>query len=128
MTLEVTEKAPGDTGGAPALVDGRPRAVEGYCFPPEFDQDRIPVFATNCFVFDLDALDRDYDLTWLYVQKEVSGLPAVQLEQLVNEVTRFQPTTFLQVPRTGPNGRFFPVKTPADLEAAREPLRKLLGS
>ena len=128
VTLEVTEKAPGDTGGAPALVGGRPMAVEGFRFPPGFDQGRIPVFATNCFVFDLDALDRDYDLTWLYVEKEVSGRPAVQLEQLVNEVTRFQPTTFLQVPRTGPNGRFFPVKTPADLEAARGPLRALLGS
>jgi UTP--glucose-1-phosphate uridylyltransferase len=63
VTLEVTEKAPGDTGGAPALVDGRPMAVEGYRFPPNFDQSRIPVFATNCFVFDLDALDHDYDLT-----------------------------------------------------------------
>lgn len=128
VTLEVTEKAPGDTGGAPALVDGRPMAVEGMRFPPDFDQDQIPVFATNCFVFDLDALDRDYELTWLYVEKEVAGRPAVQLEQLVNEVTRFEPTTFLQVPRTGPNGRFFPVKTPKDLEAARKPLRELLGS
>ncbi len=128
VTLEVTEKAPGDTGGAPALVDGRPMAVEGFRFPPDFDQDRIPVFATNCFVFDLDVLDRDYDLTWLYVEKDVSGRPAVQLEQLVNEVTRLQPTTFLQVPRTGPQGRFFPVKTPEDLEASREPLRELLHS
>jgi UTP--glucose-1-phosphate uridylyltransferase len=128
VTLEVTEKAPGDTGGAPAVVDGRPMAVEGIRFPPDFDQSRIPVFATNCFVFDLDALDREYDLTWLYVQKEVSGRPAVQLEQLVNEVTGFQPTTFLQVPRSGPHGRFFPVKTPADLAAAREPLRELLHS
>lgn len=128
VTLEVTEKAAGDTGGAPALVDGRPMAVEGLRFPPGFDQSRIPVFATNCFVFDLDALDRDYDLTWLYVEKEVSGRPAVQLEQLVNEITRFQPTTFLQVPRSGPQGRFFPVKTPEDLEAAREPLRQLLSS
>jgi len=128
VTLEVTEKAPGDTGGAPALVDGRPMAVEGFRFPPDFDQDRIPVFATNCFVFDLDVLDRDYDLTWLYVEKDVSGRPAVQLEQLVNEVTRLQPTTFLQVPRTGPQGRFFPIKTPADLEASREPLRELLHS
>ena len=127
-TLEVTEKAPGDTGGAPALVDGRPMAVEGFRFPPEFDQSRIPVFATNCFVFDLDALDHDYHLTWLWVQKQVDGRPAVQLEQLVNEVTRFQPTTFLQVPRSGLRGRFFPVKTPEDLEAAREPLRELLSS
>ena len=128
VTLEVTEKAPGDTGGAPALVDGRPMAVEGFRFPPGFDQSRIPVFATNCFVFELDALDREYDLTWLYVEKEVSGRPAIQLEQLVNEVTRFQPTTFLQVPRSGPQGRFFPVKTPADLAASREALRELLGS
>ena len=128
VTLEVTEKAPGDTGGAPALVDGRPMAVEGFRFPPGFDQDSIPVFSTNCFVFDLAALDRDYDLTWLYVEKEVDGRPAVQLEQLVNDVTRFQPTTYLQVLRTGPRGRFFPVKTPADLEAAREPLRELLHS
>ena len=128
VTLEVTEKAPGDKGGAPALVDGRPMAIEGFRFPPDFDQDRIPVFATNCFVFDLDVLDRDYDLTWLYVEKDVSGRPAVQLEQLVNEVTRLQPTTFLQVPRTGPQGRFFPIKTPADLEASREPLRELLHS
>jgi hypothetical protein len=62
------------------------------------------------------------------VEKDVSGRPAVQLEQLVNEVTRLQPTTFLQVPRTGPQGRFFPIKTPADLEASREPLRELLHS
>ena len=124
----MTEKAPGDTGGAPALVDGRPMAVEGFRFPPEFDQSRISVFLTNCFVFDLDALDRDYELTWLYVEKEVDGRPAVQLEQLVNDVTRFQPTTYLQVPRSGPQGRFFPVKTPADLEAARGPLRELLSS
>jgi UTP--glucose-1-phosphate uridylyltransferase len=128
VTLEVTEKAPGDAGGAPALVDGRPMAVEGFRFPPDFDQARISVFATNCFVFDLDALDREYDLTWLYVEKEVDGRPAVQLEQLVNDVTRFQPTTFLQVPRMGPKGRFLPVKTPEDLEAAREPLRELLRS
>ncbi|MDX6488453.1 MAG: UTP--glucose-phosphate uridylyltransferase [Gaiellaceae bacterium] len=128
VTLEVTAKAPGDTGGAPALVEGLPMAVEGFRFPPGFDQSRISVFSTNCFVFNLDALDRAYDLTWLYVEKEVEGRPAVQLEQLVNDITRFQPTTYLQVPRSGPQGRFFPVKTPEDLEAAREPLRELLHS
>jgi hypothetical protein len=32
------------------------------------------------------------------------------------------------VPRSGLQGRFFPVKTPEDLEAAREPLRELLHS
>ena len=126
MTSEVTRKKPGDAGGAPVLVDGRPMVVEGLRFPPDLDQDRFPVFNTNTFVFELDALGGEYDLTWLYVEKTVSGRPAVQLEQLVNELSRFLPTTYLDVQRDGPRGRFFPVKTPADLEAARGPLRELL--
>jgi UTP--glucose-1-phosphate uridylyltransferase len=126
MTAEVTRKNAGDAGGAPALVDGRPMMLEGPRFPPGFDQDRIGIFATNSFVFDLDALDREYPLTWLYVEKKVSGRTAVQLEQLVNEVSAFVPTTYLEVPRTGPDGRFLPIKTPADLEAAQDELRELL--
>ena len=62
---------------------------------------------------------RDYDLRWLYVRKTVAGRPAVQLERLYHHVTWSQPTTFLEVPRTGPRGRFFPIKEPADLESSR---------
>ena len=126
VTAEVTAKRPGDAGGAPARVAGRPIAVEGFRFPPEFDQDSIPVFGTNTFLFELEALERDYPLTWLYVEKEVDGRRAVQLERLVNELTSFLPTTFLDVPRDGPRGRFFPVKTPADLEQVRPALRELV--
>jgi UTP--glucose-1-phosphate uridylyltransferase len=126
MTVEVVSKRPGDTGGAPARVEGRPMLVEGFRFPPAFDQDQLGVFATNSFVFDLDALDRVYPLTWFYVEKHVDGRPAVQLERLVNELSTFLPTTFLTVPRDGPNGRFFPIKTPADLAAAQGSLRELL--
>ena len=35
----------------------------GPQFPPDFDQERIPVFNTNTATFALDALDRDFDLT-----------------------------------------------------------------
>jgi UTP--glucose-1-phosphate uridylyltransferase len=128
LTTEVAAKEPGDRGGAPARVDGRPILVEGFRFPPRFDQSRIRVFGTNSFVVDLDALDAEYPLTWFYVEKTVGGRPAVQLERLVNELTSFLPTLFLEVPRTGPRGRFFPVKEPEDLDAAREPLREMLAA
>lgn len=127
MTAEVARKE-GDMGGAPARVDGRTMLLEAPRFPPGFDQEAIPVFNVNTVTFDLAALDREWDLTWLYVEKEVEGRPAVQLEHLFHEASAFLPTTYLEVPRSGPRGRFFPVKTPADLEAARGPLRELLAA
>ncbi len=51
LTVEVVAKG-SDTGGAPARVDGRPRLLEAMCFPPEFDQSRIPVFNTNTSLID----------------------------------------------------------------------------
>ena len=116
----------GDMGGAPARVDGQLQVLEAPRFPPDFDHDAIPVFNVNTLWIDLDVLDRDYELTWLYVEKQVDDRSAVQLEHLFHELTRFVPTTYLQVPRSGRRGRFFPVKTPDDLEGAREPLREML--
>ena len=127
VTAEVAVKT-GDTGGAPARVDGRLQLLERPRFPPAFDQGSISVFNVNTLTIDLDVLDRDYDLTWLYVEKRVEGRRAVQLEQVFHELTAAVPTTFLQVPRSGPRGRFFPVKTPEDLEREREALRELVAA
>jgi UTP--glucose-1-phosphate uridylyltransferase len=127
LTCEVARKE-GDVGGAPVRVDGRLQLVEGPRFPPDFDLERVPVFNTNTALFDLDVLDRDYELTWLYVSKQVEGRPAVQLERLYHEVTAVVPTTYLVVPRKGPGGRFLPIKTPADLERAQADLRALLAA
>jgi len=127
VTAEVARKA-GDMGGAPVRVDGKLQLLEGPRFPPGFDQDLVSVFNTNTAVFDLDALDADYDLTWMYVEKAVGERTAVQLERVYHEVTRFLPTTYLVVPRSGPRGRFLPIKTPDDLAAAREDLRELLAA
>jgi hypothetical protein len=109
-------------------VNGRLTHVEGPRFPPDFDQDRIRVFNCNSFIFDLDALDREYALPWLYVEKDADGRRAVQVERLVNELTTFLDAQFLEVPRTGPRGRFYPIKAPADLEAARPALRAMLAT
>lgn len=128
ITNEVAAKAPGDAGGAPARVDGRTIMLESPRFPTDFDQDQIRVFNTNSFLFDLEALDAIYPLAWFYVEKEVDGRPAVQLERFVNELSSFLPTAYLQVPRTGPRGRFFPIKSRDDLAAAQPALRAMLAT
>jgi UTP--glucose-1-phosphate uridylyltransferase len=109
-------------------IDGRLQLVEGPRFPPSFDQSRAPVFNTNTALFDIDALDADYDLTWLYVEKAVEGRTAVQLERLYHEASALVPTQYLEVPRRGPRGRFSPIKTPADLERAQDDLRELVSA
>jgi len=109
-------------------VEGRLGLLEGPQFPSDFDQDRIEVFNTNTTTLALDALDRDFDLPWLYVRKSVDGRAAVQLERLYHQVSWELETTYLVVPRSGPRGRFFPVKEPADLEAERPALREMLSA
>ena len=93
-----------------------------------FDHSRLPVTNVNTVTFDIDALDRDFDLTWLYVEKTVEDRTAVQIEHLYHEASATLPTTYLQVLATGPRGRFLPVKRPADLDAAQPVLRELLAS
>ncbi len=127
MTSEVARKE-GDMGGAPARVDGRLVLLETPRFPHDFDHDRIPVFNTNTATFDLAVFDRAYDLTWLYVEKNVDGRSAVQLEHLYHELASFVPTRFVEVPRNGPRGRFFPIKTPEELEGAQAGLAEMLAT
>jgi UTP--glucose-1-phosphate uridylyltransferase len=127
LTCEVARKE-GDPGGAPVRVDGKLQLVEGPRFPSSFDQGLVPVFNTNTALFDIDALDAEYDLSWLYVLKDVDGRSAVQLERVYHEMSAFVPTQYLEVPRRGPRGRFLPIKTPADLERAEDDLRELVSA
>ena len=119
ITAEVVHKVPGDKGGAPALLDGTPQIIEGFRFPPGFDQDAIDVFNTNTFVLDAAAIDRDFDLPYYRVEKQVDGARVIQFERLVGEVTALVPSRFVLVPRTGPDCRFLPVKDPEELERQR---------
>ena len=117
LTAEVVRKVKGDKGGAPARLDGKPQIIEGFRFPPGFDQDSIPVFNTNTFVMDAQAIDRDFALPFYRVEKKVDGATAIQFERLVGELTAFLPTTFLEVPREGAQSRFLPAKDPDELKA-----------
>jgi len=119
LTAEVAEKAPGDVGGAPVFVAGQLELLEGFRFPPDFDWRRVPFLATNTFVISRALLEAQHPLSWFYVEKNVEGRVAVQMERLVNELSRFAPTHTVAVPRGCPQGRFFPIKTREDLERLR---------
>lgn len=140
FTAELTQKqrtASGawDKGGAPAKVNGRRQLVEGFRFPGDFAQERLPDFSTNNMLFTLEAIDRPVPLTRHVVKKSVDGQTALQLESITCEAsavdapdgTPLLPMTLLRVPREGPRGRFFPVKEPEDLGAMRDVLRQRLA-
>jgi UTP--glucose-1-phosphate uridylyltransferase len=126
ITVEVADKAKGDKGGAPARVDGTLQIVEGFRFPADFNQDLIPVFNTNTLIFDVEAIDKDFPLSWFAVTKEVEGKKVVQFERLCHELTRFLPTQMLGVSREGADGRFMPVKDPPELATRRPSIESLL--
>lgn len=115
LSFEVTALLSGDKGGVPARVDGKLQVVEALRYPAGFDERSIPLFSTNSFVFDVAALDRQFELTWLRVTKQVDGRPAIQFERLVNELSAFVTCGGVTVERAGADGRFLPVKDPPEL-------------
>lgn len=112
MTIEVAAKAPGDKGGAPALIQGRCQLVEGFLFPPDFDQDLIKVFNTASYIFSAQALDRPFELPWYVVEKEVKDQKVLQFERLAGDLSRELDALCVQVPR---ESRFLPVKKQEDV-------------
>jgi len=125
MTVEVTPKWPDDVGGSPFQYLGRTQLIEQLRYPDGFDPDVVDVFNTNTFTFSAASLDRDFDLGWYYVEKQVGDRTAVQVEHLIGEMTAHLSTNFLQVRRSGRRGRFLPVKTPDDLRASLEEIAEM---
>ncbi len=125
LTLEVA-RSEGDVGGLPARVDGKPMMLEGPRLPPGFAVEETGLLNTNTGIVDLDVLTTALELTWLYVERDVGGRSAIQLERLYHELSAQLPTTFVVVPRGGPEGRFLPVKAPVDLVRVEGDLRLLL--
>lgn len=124
-TVEVTPKWPGDVGGSPFMLDGKAQLVEQIRYPEGFNADIVDVFNTNTFTFSAQALDRDFDLGWYYVEKKADDHKVVQVEHLIGEMTRHLSCNFLQVRRSGKDSRFLPIKTPEDLDSAREEIAEM---
>jgi hypothetical protein len=62
------------------------------------------------------------------VRKTVADRTAVQLERLYHHASWELETTFLEVPRTGARGRFFPIKEPEDRARVESDLRGMLDA
>jgi UTP--glucose-1-phosphate uridylyltransferase len=127
MTVEIVPIHPGDTGGFPAVVDGRPILVEAFRVPKSFDFMQVKRFNTNSFVFDAAAFLTEAELSWYPVLKTVEDKKAVQFERLIGQLTEFIDVTWLEVGRDGAEGRFIPIKTPQDLIKEENNLRSLLS-
>ena len=113
VQCEVVPKA-GDKGGIPVHAGGKLQVLEEFRFPPGFDPSTVPVFNTNTFLVRAEALaTAPLGWTWFEVEKKVAGALAIQFERLIQEITAYLRTAFLEVPRSGLESRFLPVK---DLE------------
>ncbi|MFH1727707.1 MAG: UTP--glucose-1-phosphate uridylyltransferase [Pseudomonadota bacterium] len=128
ITCESVEKLEKDAGGAPVIVNDRLQILEDFRFPEGFDKTKIPIFNTNTFIFSKSVFESKVDLTWFYVEKKIDGNALLQCERLVGELTSFFDTNFIIVPRFGKKSRFYPLKTPQDLEKCRLEIKDALQS
>jgi len=139
MTVEVVKKTKNpngqwDVGGAPVTINGYTQVVEGFRIPPSVPPERLLDFQTNNMCFTLDALREPPTLPRYMVNKKVEGRNSVAFEAVTCEASGVRrpmgepwlTLNLVRVPRTGPRGRFFPVKAQEDLELLRTALRDRL--
>lgn len=138
MGIELVKKNPGDVGGAACLKRGVAGVLEGIYFPKDFDQDRLPYFSPNNLMFrcqELRALLQrpGFTLPWNVVTKTVGEVQVLQFEKIAidtvfafNQKPEDDNVFFIEVPREGKQGRFYPIKSPQDLEDYREILKERL--
>lgn len=116
------------SGGSPWRLDGRPQIIEAFRLPPGVDPLAAGAMNTNSLVADVEAFSAGWPLTWFEVRKQVDGVEAVQFERLIGELSAFVDSTMLLVERDGPDGRFQPVKDPAELRARRPEIERILDA
>ena len=81
----------------------------------------ISVFNTATYIFKSDSLNRKFELPFYYVEKKSGDKKVIQFERLAGDLSLFLKTEYVVVDR---EERFFPIKTPQDLEKDREKLKK----
>lgn len=125
VQCEVCRKE-GDKGGIPVHAEGKLQVLEEFRLPASFDPTTVHVFNTNTFLVRAEAL-LHAPLRWTYfeVEKKVDGRPAIQFERLIQEITAFLPTTYVEVPRDGEASRFLPVKDFEELERRRSTIERV---
>jgi len=127
VMVEVCDKVPGDKGGIPVHAGGRLQVLEEFRLPRGFDASAVTVFNTNTFLVRADLLAATHiEWNWFEVEKKVDGVPIVQFERLLQELTGALSATYLRVPRTGTGARFLPVKDHEELKKRRPEIEAAL--
>lgn len=136
MTVEVIQKTRNalgqwDVGGAPVVHDNRVQVIEGFRLPPSLPPEALTDFQTNNMYFSMSALEAPPTLPRYWVSKQLEGRRSVSFEAVTCEATTvlrdsgepWLSLNLVRVPRSGPRGRFFPVKSREDLDSVREQIR-----
>ena len=123
ITVEIAEKYQGDKGGTPAIVGGKPQIVEEFKFPKSFNQDSIRYFNTATYIYSTEMFKKNVELPFYLVEKKVDDNEVIQFERLAGDLTQFFNANYLVIDR---KERFFPIKTPDDLDNSRAALKDLL--
>jgi UTP--glucose-1-phosphate uridylyltransferase len=136
MTVEVVRKTRNalgewDVGGAPVIFENRVQVIEGFRLPSSLAPDALTDFQTNNMYFSLSALKTPPTLPRYFVSKQIEGRPSVGFEAITCEATcvvrssgeSWLSLNLIRVPRSGPRGRFFPVKSREDLNSLRDEIR-----
>ena len=123
VSVEIAPQHRGDRGGAPLEYENRVQIIEAFRLPETFPHHEVKFFNTNTLIFNARVFQQEYPLTWFRADKKVDGHDVVQFERLMGEITAFEDAAFLEVSRSGTNGRFWPIKTPEDLKGLEKPLR-----
>lgn len=111
VMVEVCDKEASDRGGIPVRANGKLQVLEEFRLPTTFDPSVVRVFNTNTFLVNARLLlDAPFTWTFFQVEKKVDGVPVVQFERLLQEITAHLNATYLRVPRNGEKSRFLPVK------------------
>ena len=136
MTVEVVRKTRNalgewDVGGAPIIFENRVQVIEGFRLPSSLAPDALTDFQTNNMYFTLSALKTPPTLPRYFVSKQIEGRSSVGFEAITCEATcvvrpsgePWLSLNIIRVPRSGPRGRFFPVKSREDLNSVRDEIR-----
>jgi|TARA_B110000467_G_scaffold115114_1_gene105672 UTP--glucose-1-phosphate uridylyltransferase len=124
MTCEIARND--SYGGAPRIVGGRLEIIEDFCLSTRDKIETNPFLNTNTLVINAEIFKTPVSLNYFDVEKNVNGIPLIQFELLIGELSRFVEATMLLVEAEGLSSRFEPMKSLSDIEQRRESVLRIL--
>ncbi|MGZ0216523.1 MAG: hypothetical protein ACKVKP_10770, partial [Acidimicrobiales bacterium] len=109
------------------IVGGRLEIIEDFCLRTKDKIETNPFLNTNTLVINAEIFKTPVALNYFDVEKNVNGIPLIQFELLIGELSRFVEATMLLVEDEGLSSRFEPMKSLSDIEQRREAVLRILA-